>query len=92
MAAELKERRTRNAKHIDNGDGTITAIFEPNLHNQDGAEAWQNVDLAFRDDGRGGYISNRAHVQILGMVSYHGEARHENVPFDPCAAPDLRPS
>jgi hypothetical protein len=51
----MLSRRTRDAKHLDNGDGAFTEVFRATLHYQNDLGAWQDTDHAFRSDRTGGH-------------------------------------
>ncbi len=64
-AVELVARRTANAKHYQQPDGSFVAIVGAGpLHYRDTTGIWQDIDPTFRADGAGGLISDHAPVQI----------------------------
>ena len=45
---ELVEKRTKNAKHFDNGNGSFTAVTGNTYHYKDASGKWQDIDLVIK--------------------------------------------
>ncbi|HOY31926.1 MAG TPA: T9SS type A sorting domain-containing protein [Bacteroidales bacterium] len=50
---ELLDKRTRVAKHFDNGDGSYSAIIGDLQHYQDEYGAWQDIDFTIKENNTG---------------------------------------
>ncbi|MDP9475230.1 MAG: hypothetical protein M3R38_05970 [Actinomycetota bacterium] len=61
---ELTERRSRDAKHYDNGDGTFTAVISPGAHYRDASGAWFDCDPKWRAVSRSEWVSDTDSVRI----------------------------
>jgi hypothetical protein len=52
---ELIEKRTQNAKHFDNGNGTFTAVTGNTYHYKDASGKWQDIDLTLQPASEQGF-------------------------------------
>ncbi|HNW88844.1 MAG TPA: T9SS type A sorting domain-containing protein [Bacteroidales bacterium] len=52
---EVLDKRTRVAKHFDNGDGSYAAIIGDVQHYMDENGAWQDIDFTIRENNSGAY-------------------------------------
>jgi hypothetical protein len=88
-AQERTGGRTESSKEFTLPDGTTAQIlFTHPIHYQDGSGQWQDVDLGFHEDGKGGQIMDRhpslrilaasidsrygTHSEGENSVTYHG--------------------
>ncbi|MDR0801912.1 hypothetical protein, partial [Fluviicola sp.] len=52
---ELIEKRTQNAKHFDNGNGTFTVVTGNTYHYKDASGKWQDIDLSLQPATKQGF-------------------------------------